>query len=126
MSYEYWSEKEKEIQSAKNKLIQESFTEELHNVYQRQLDILEEILIDLEPELSDDQYTGTVAWNYEDELKQLQDKQEALEIVAQHLIEKKQHERLLENLNMNQEQYDISLREQAILKAGTARKRKHQ
>jgi thioester reductase-like protein len=103
---DYWNKQKEEIEYSQNRLPYEDFTQELNKVYNRKLEIIEEILIDLAPEADDPQYTETTSWKYENELKELDEKQEKLEPIIQDLVEKKEHEDLLKDLGWTQEQYD--------------------
>lgn len=109
--YEFWQKEQKEIQNAKDNLFFLDYTEELHEVYNRQLEIIDEILSDLYPQLEDDQYEGTTSWQYEDELKELKAKREKLEPIVEEKIEQEKHQELLKDLGMTQEQYDAHLKE---------------
>lgn len=109
--YEKWKKEQKDLRYVQDNLLFEDYTEELHNVYSRYLDIIEEILIDLSPQLDDDQYEGTTSWQYEDELKELKEKREKLEPIVDKRIKKEKHEELLKDLGMTQEQYDNHLKE---------------
>lgn len=112
MSYDYWDEQDKKIRRARNNLYHEDYTKELIDLYDRKLVIFEEILDDLAPQLSDDQYCGTTSWHYEDELKKLDERQEILEVSVQQRIEADEHKQFLKDIDMTQEQYDIYLKEQ--------------
>lgn len=109
--YELWEKERNEIRDAQDSLFYVDYTEELHAVYNRQLEIIDEILIDLSPQLDDDQYEGTTSWQYEEELKELKEKREKLEPIVMEKIEKEKHEELLKDLGMTQEQYDAHLKE---------------
>jgi hypothetical protein len=110
-AYELWKKEHNEIRDAQDSLLYMDYTEELHNVYSRQLEIIDEILIDLSPQLDDDQYEGITSWQYEDELKELKEKRAELEPLVYARIEKDKHEDLLKDLGMTQEQYDAHLKE---------------
>jgi hypothetical protein len=121
--YDYWKKEEKELRYAQDSLIFTDYTEKLHEIYSRHLEIIEEILIDLAPQLDDDQYEETTSWQYENELKELKEKRETLEPIVMEKIEKEKHEELLKDLGMNQEQYDSYLKEQdEIAKAARLKK----
>lgn len=107
---DYWKKIEKEIKYSQGGLLYEDFTEALHQVYSRKLAIIEEILIDLSPEGDDPQYTETTSWVYEQELKELDAKQEKLEPIIKELIEKKENEDMLKDLGWTQEEYDAHLK----------------
>jgi len=108
--YEQWQIEQKEIRYAQNSLLFAEYTKELHQVYDRYLEIIEEILIDLSPQLDDDQYEGITAYSYEDELKELKEKREKLEPIIEKKIEEEKHQELLKDIGMTQEQYDAHLK----------------
>jgi hypothetical protein len=110
--YDYWKKEEKELRYAQDCLIFTDYTEKLHEIYSRHLEIIDEILVDLAPQLDDDQYEETTSWQYEGELKELREKRQILEPIVMEKIEKEKHEELLKNLGMNQEQYDAYLKTQ--------------
>ncbi len=103
---DYWKKIETEIKRSQGGLPYEEVTQDLHQVYTRKLEIIEEILMDLGPEADDPQYTETTSWKYENELKELDEKQERLEPVMQEFMEKRDHEEMLRELGWTQEQYD--------------------
>ncbi len=111
-SFDYWKKKKKRIEHATNWLSNEDYTKELRDVYERHLEIIEEILDDLAPESEDDQYTETTSWNYEDELKQLEKRTEELEAFVEEKDKEKAHQKLLKEMEMTQEQYDVYIEEQ--------------
>lgn len=111
-AYELWEKKQKEIRYAQDCLFFTDYTKELYEVYSRQLEIIDEILIDLSPQLDDDQYEGTTAYDYEDELKELKAKREYLEPIVQEKIQQEKHAELLKDIGMTQEQYDAHMKEQ--------------
>lgn len=104
--YEYWEKQKKETRRSQGNLVYADYTKELHGIYDRKLEIFEDILGDLAPQLDDPQYSGTTSWRYEDELKLLNEKQEMLEPVIAEIIEKEEHENMLKDLGWTQEQYD--------------------
>jgi hypothetical protein len=110
-AYELWKKEHNEIRDAQDSLLYMDYTEELHKVYIRHLEIIDEILIDLSPQLDDDQYEGITSWQYEYELKELKEKRAELEPLVYARIEKDKHEDLLKDLGMTQEQYDANLKE---------------
>lgn len=114
-SYDYWNKQQKEIHNANYTLLYEDYTQELKSVYERKLEIIEEILIDLSPQLDDEQYEGTTSWQYEKELELLDKKQIELEPVVQKRIEIETHKQFLEDIGMSQVEYDKYLQEQDAL-----------
>jgi len=124
-SFDYWDKKRKRIKNASNWLSNDDYTKELRDVYERHLEIIEEILNDLAPESEDDQYTETTSWNYEDELKQLEKRTEELEEFVEEKDRQKEHQKLLKDMGMNQEQYETHIEEQrSIARSKMARNKK--
>ena len=127
-AYELWEKERNEIRDAQDSLFYVDYTEELHEVYSRYLEIIDEILIDLSPQLDDDQYEGMTAYDYEDELKELKAKREMLEPIVQEKIQQEKHAELLKDLGMTQEQYEAHLKEVEQLakqrRSSLARKKK--
>lgn len=119
MSYDYWNEENQKIKQARNNLIREDYTKELIDIYDRKLEIFEDILGDLAPQLSDDQYQGTTSWSYEEELEKLDSRQEILEVTVQERIEVEEHKQFLIDIGMTQEQYDIHLTEEKMRSRST-------
>lgn len=113
--YDYWTEKKNNIKDEYNRLPREDYAKELSDTYSRHLDIIEEILEELQHELSDEQYTETTSWKYEKELEELEQKQEKLKPIVQQKIEEDEHQEFLDSIGMSQEQYDDYLKEQKEL-----------
>lgn len=103
---DYWTNKRNRINRAYNALPVEEYTQELLKAYPRHLEIIDEILADLGPELDDEQYTETTSWQYEAELDALDKKEEELEPIVEARIEAEQHAEFLRDIGMTQEQYD--------------------
>lgn len=106
LEYHYWEKEQKKIKNSKWSLIYADFTKDLHSVYDRKLEIIEDILSDLSPQLDDSQYSGITSWGYEDEIKNINNRQEELEPIVQETIERIEHEKMLMDLGMTQEQFD--------------------
>jgi Zn-dependent M32 family carboxypeptidase len=110
--YDYWTEKKDNIKYSYNRLPYKDYTKELMEVYDRHMEIIDEILEELQHEFSDEQYTETTSWKHEKELEELEKKQEELEPIIKEKIEEDEHQELLEAMGMNQEQYDAYEKEQ--------------
>lgn len=111
--YDSWTEKKNNIKYEYNRLPHKDYTKELMEVYDRHIEIIDEILEELQHEFSDDQYTETTSWKYEKELEELEKKQEELEPIIQKQMEEEEHQELLDAMGMTQEQYDDYLKVQA-------------
>lgn len=107
----YWTSKKKETIDSINHLPNQDFTKELKDVYLRQLEIFEEIILDLSPELDDPQYTETTSWSYEEELKNLYEKQKELEPIVEDEINNLNHQEFLKDIGMTQKEYENHLKE---------------
>jgi hypothetical protein len=113
--YDYWTEKKDYIKDSYNHLPYKEYAQELKEVYSRHLEIIEEILEELQHELSDEQYTETTSWKYEKELEELEKKQKELEPIVQEKKEQDEHQELLDAMGMTQEEYDAYEKEQSEL-----------
>lgn len=74
-------------------------------IYQRLITIYEEIIQDLGPQLDDPQYCGTVSWNYEKEIKELNEKEETLKEIYEKAVEAQEYQSFLQDMGMTHEQW---------------------
>lgn len=105
--YDAWKEKKDNIKYEYNRLPREDYTKELMQVYDRHMEIIDEILEELQHEFSDEQYTETTSWKYEKELEELEKKQEELEPIVNEKVEIEEHKEFLKDIGMTQEEYDV-------------------
>lgn len=80
-------------------------SKELIKIYDRQIEIYEEIRADWAPELDDPQYEGVVSWGYEKEIKELKEKEIPLKEVYDEVIKKLEYKSFLADLNMTHEEW---------------------
>lgn len=95
LEYHMWKNDQKSTNSKKENHyydIDNKNLTQLHEIYDRKLVIFEDILMDLSPQLDDEQYCGTTSWGYEKELKELSIKQEELEKIIEVHHEKKEED----------------------------------
>src|SRR5690349_13093528 len=94
--YDAWTEKKDNIKYEYNRLPNKDYAKELMQVYDRHMEIIDEILEELQHEFSDEQYTETTSWKHEKELEELEKKQEELEPIVKEKMEEDEHQELLE------------------------------